>query len=206
MSFYNWSKRRSGRIMCRPLTPGVHGSSLAQRLHSSFSLKSSDFVPVAFRGSSLAWGRRELKPIYYYIWIRKTYFIFKICYTLGFKIVKYLLNHFKGGRITCEWRGRGPFRRGLTISHDEWWPICVVICDEVIHVCHRKVLASDKLAHLCQHSCNFMHYVSHTGLTDHYRNIVTMTKLPSSYLVMYWHFLWIKRIYVQCIRQERQSI
>lgn len=32
------------------------------RLHSSFSLKSADFVLVDFKASSLDWGRPELKP------------------------------------------------------------------------------------------------------------------------------------------------
>ena len=40
-----------------------------QRLHSSFTLKASDFVPAAFRDSSLDWGRRELKQIIYYLFV-----------------------------------------------------------------------------------------------------------------------------------------
>ena len=38
----------------------------SQRLHSSFSLKSSDFVPVA-PGGYLEWCKRELKSILYII-------------------------------------------------------------------------------------------------------------------------------------------
>ena len=42
-----------------------------KRLHSFFPLKPSDFVPVAYRGSSLERGRRELKPnIYVFIYYR----------------------------------------------------------------------------------------------------------------------------------------
>ena len=38
----------------------------SRRLHSSFSPKSPDSIPVAPGGLSLGWGRRELKPILNY--------------------------------------------------------------------------------------------------------------------------------------------
>ena len=36
----------------------------SRRLHPYFSLKASEFILEAPRGSPLEWGRRELKPIF----------------------------------------------------------------------------------------------------------------------------------------------
>ena len=62
--------RRSSKIFTiwfemKPIIPVYYSS---KKLNSSFSLKSSDFVPLAFRDSSLKWGRRGLKPIYVFIY------------------------------------------------------------------------------------------------------------------------------------------
>ena len=61
--------RRSSKIFTiwfemKPIIPVYYSS---KKLNSSFSLKSSDFVPLAFRDSSLKWSRRGLEPIYVFI-------------------------------------------------------------------------------------------------------------------------------------------
>ena len=48
---------------------------MPQRLRSSFSLKACEFVPVAFRASSLKWGRRDLNPILYLSELESTTFV-----------------------------------------------------------------------------------------------------------------------------------